>query len=1002
MQIKLTFIITLFIFSLTGFSYAQNLEISGTVKDENNMPLPGVNILVKGTARGVQADFDGNYIISASKGDVLIYSFVGYATQEIPVVDETNININLDLNTSALDEVIVVGYGTSTKRNLTDNVASVSAGEINDIPIPSVQSTLAAKAAGVQVTQVNGKAESGIKVRVRGVSTISSSQEPLYVVDGIPIINSDENINDSPINPLISLNPDDIASIEILKDASSAAIYGARGTNGVVLITTKRGKSGDTKVSLSTSYGWSEATNKRDFLNTEQYVELIREAYLNVGKTEADVTNDLNDIAENEADWKNAAVNTNWQDLALVEGAVQTLNLSASGGSEKTQFFLSTGYNKTDAIIRGNNLERYSFRSNIDHNVSDKLQIGVTSSISKTQINRLANDNQFSTPLQAIAQLPFTKPFLDNGVPNPDTFYYNFLNQEYNAENTTTIWRTIANAYAQYQIIPSLSFRSELGYDLNVQTAETFDGQLTESQSVGGFGRANSVQNEKYTLNNYFNFFTTISDDVNLEATAGMSFEDDRRRQQDVQGQGFPSDDLRTVDSASEIVGGGSSRTQFTFLSYFGRVNFNVLDKYLFKGSLRYDGSSRFGKDEQYGLFPAVSGAWIMSDEDFLKDSDILTLLKLRASWGVTGNAGIGDFASRSLIDGESYNGRPALEPTQLGDPSLKWETTIQYDFGLDFGFANNRISGQIDYYSKTTSDLILDEPIPSTSGYNSLTRNVGELKNTGIELVLDTKNVVGTDFRWSSSFNISYNKNEVTKLPGGDIVSGENIVRKDEILASFYIVEYAGADPNNGDALYVSNSLNADGTRDKTLTNDYNSATRVVLGSPFPDLIAGFTNNLYYKNFDFSFTFQGQWGASIYNGGGRFQSANGDYYDNQSIDQLNRWQNPGDITNVPQARFLAGNGSQNSSRYLQGADFIRLRNLTLGFTLPDSFNKSLNIDELRIYFTGVNILTFTNYSDYDPESTYDIDANSNINVGTAFYSAPPAKTYTVGVNFQF
>lgn len=1002
MKTKFTVILTLFVLSFTGFSYAQDQKISGTVKDENNLPLPGVNILVKGTARGVQSDFDGNYIIPASKGDVLVYSFIGYTTQEIPVGDKTDIDVILALNTAELDEVLLVGYGTSTKRNLTDNVASVSASEINNIPVPSVQSTLSAKAAGVQVTQVNGKAESGIKVRVRGVSTISSSQEPLYVVDGVPIINSDENINDSPINPLISLNPDDIASIEILKDASSAAIYGARGTNGVVLITTKRGKSGDTKISLNTSYGWSKATHRKKFLNTQQYVELLTEAYLNVGNTQEDVAVDLNDFAENEADWRDAAVNTNWEDLAFVDGAVQTINVSASGGSEKTQFFLSTGYNKTDAIIRGNNLERYNFRANVDHDVSDKFQIGITSSISKTQIARLSNDNQFANPLQATAQQPFVKPYLDNGVPNPNTLYYNFLNQVDNADNETNIWRTIANVYAQYQIIPSLSFRSELGYDLNIQTTETFAGHLSLSESVGGFAEANSVENEKYTLNNYFNFFTAITGDIDLTATAGMSFEDDRRKQQDVQGQGFPSDDLRTVNSAAEIVGGGSSRTQFTFLSYFGRVNLNILDKYLIKASLRYDGSSRFGKDEQYGLFPAVSGAWILSDEDFLKDSNILSLLKIRASWGVTGNAGIGDFASRSLIAGASYNGRPALEPTQLGDPSLKWETTKQYDFGVDFGFVHNRISGQIDYYNKTTSDLILAEPIPSTSGYTNLTRNVGELKNTGIEFVLDTKNFVGQDFSWSSSFNISYNKNEVTSLPGGDIISGQNTVSEGETLASFYLVEYAGADPDNGDGLFVSNTVNADGTQDRTLTNDYNSATRVILGSPFPDVIAGFTNNLYYKNFDLSFTFQGQWGASIYNGAGRYQSANGDFYDNQTIDQLNRWQNPGDITDVPQARFLGGNGTQQSSRYLQEADFIRLRNLTFGFTFPDNFSKSINIEKLRIYFTGVNLLTFTDYTGYDPESTYDVNADSNINVGWAFYSAPSAKTFTVGVNFQF
>lgn len=992
--------LTIFVFCSTPPLYAQTQQISGTVRDESNLPLPGVNILVKGTNNGVQTDFDGNFIINAGPNDALVFSFIGYTTQEVPVGNKTNMEVTLELNAAELGEVLVVGYGTSTKRNLTDNVASISSEEINNIPIPSVQSTLSAKAAGVQVTQVNGKAESGIKVRVRGVSTISSSQEPLYVVDGIPVINSDENINDSPINPLISLNPDDIASIEILKDASSAAIYGARGTNGVVLITTKRGKSGDTKISLNTSYGWSEATHKRDFLNTQQYVELFTEAALNSGYTQEEAADFLNLFAENEADWRNAEVNTDWQDLALVDGSVQIVNVSASGGSEKTQFFLSTGYNRTEAIIRGNNLERYNFRANVDHDVNDRFQIGITSSIAKTQIDRLANDNQFATPLQAIAQVPFSRPYLENGVPNPNTLYYNFLNQEYNGENKTSIWRTIANVYGQYQIFPSLSFRSEIGYDFNVQTAETFGGHLTGAESVGGFARANSVQDEKYTLNNYFNYFTAITEDIDLEATAGMSFEDDRRKQQDVQGQGFPSDDLRTVDSAAEIVGGGSNRTQFTFLSYFGRASFNILDKYLIKGSLRYDGSSRFGKDEQFGLFPAVSGAWIVSDEDFLKDSNILSLLKFRASYGVTGNAGIGNFASRSLIAGASYNGRPALEPTQLGDPSLKWETTNQYDFGLDFGFVNNRISGQLDYYQKNTTDLILAEPVPSTSGFTNLTRNVGELKNTGVEFVLDTKNLVG-DFRWSTSFNIAYNKNEVTKLPGGDIVSGENIVREGEALASFYIVEFAGADPENGDALFVLNTENADGTRDRTLTNDYNSASRVVLGSPFPEVIAGLTNNLNYKNFDLSLTFQGQWGASLYNGGGRFQSANGDYFDNQSLDQLDRWQNPGDITNVPQARLFDGNGTQNSSRYLQGADFIRLRNLTFGFTLPDNFNKSINIDKLRVYFTGVNILTFTDYTGYDPESTYDVDANSNINVGSAFYSAPPAKTFTVGVSIQ-
>lgn len=980
---------------------AQTKTITGTVVDENGMPLPGVNILLKGTSAGTQTDFDGAYSLEAAEGSTLIFTYVGFTNQEIAVGSSNTLDVKMEAG-EALDEVIVVGYGTSTRRNLTDNIASISSESINEVPVPSVQSTLAGKAAGVQVTQVNGKAESGIKIRVRGVSTISSSQEPLYVIDGIPLINNDENINDSPINPLISLNPNDIESIEILKDASSAAIYGARGTNGVVLITTKRGKAGVTKISLNTSYGWSEETNRRDFLNTPQYVELFTEAYVNSGYTVEDAYADFNSLAENEADWREGAVNTDWQDYAFVNGSVSDLNLNVSGGSEKTQFFLSLGHNRTEGIIRGNDLERYNFRSNVDHKISDKFKVGLTSSIAKTQINRLANDNQFATPIQSIAQIPFTRPYLDDGLPNPNTIYYNFLNQEVNAENKTSIWRTIANVYAEYQITSSLNFRSELGYDLNVQTAETFAGRLTESQSVGGFAEANSVQNEKYVLNNYFNYNTSLSESVALEATAGMSFEDDRRKVQFVQGQGFPSDDLRTVNSAAEIVGGGSSRTAFTFLSYFARANVNILGKYLIKGSVRYDGSSRFGVDEQYGVFPAFSGAWIISDEDFLSESTALSLLKLRGSWGVTGNADIGNFASRSLFGGAGYRGEPALNPSQLGDPGLKWENTIQYDFGLDFGLWNNRISGNIDYYNKTTSDLLLSEPIPSTNGFTSITRNVGEIKNTGVELVLDTKNIVSENFNWTSSFNISYNKNEVTALPGGDIISGQNIVREGEVLGSLFMVEFAGADPENGDALFVTNTLLEDGTRDRSLTNNFNEASRVVLASPFPDVIAGFSNTLYYKNIDFSFTFQGQWGASIYNDGGRFQSASADYYDNQSLDQLNRWQQPGDITDVPQARFFGANGTQSSSRYLQGADFVRLRNLSLGYALPESLTSKLSMDRLRIYFTAVNLLTFTDYDGYDPESTYDVQANSNINVGTAFYSAPPAKTFTLGVNLEF
>ncbi|GAB4511335.1 MAG: TonB-dependent receptor [Allomuricauda sp.] len=983
--------------------WGQSRTITGTVTDVNDVPLSGVNIVVEGTLNGTQTDFDGAYAINASEGQILSFSYLGFKTETREIGDSNVINLQLEEDAQALDEVVVVGFGETSKARLTDNVASISSEQINEIPIPSLQSTLVGKAAGVQITQVNGKAESGIKVRVRGVSTITGSQEPLYVVDGIPIINSEESVNDSPINPLVGLNPDDIESIQILKDASSAAIYGARGTNGVVLITTKKGKQGRTTVSLRSSYGVSKATNKREWLNTDEYVELFTEAGLNSGFTEGEMADYFNIFAESEEDWSEGLVDTDWQDLALVEGDVQDLGVSVSGGNEKTRFFISTGYNKTNGIIRGNRLERYSLRANIDHNVSDRFKIGVNSTVSKTQISRLSNDNAFATPLQAVAQIPFTRPYADDGItPNNGALYYNFLFQEFNADHDTNIWRSILNLFGEYQITDNLKFRTEVGYDLNHQVEERFFGSLTESASTNGFADTNAVQNEKYVLNNYFTY-DHVFGNVDLNFVGGMSFEQDNRSLQFVEGQDFPSDALQTLNSAGEIVGGGSSRTFFNFLSYFARANTTILGKYLLKASVRVDGSSRFGQDKRYGTFPAFSGGWIVSEENFLKGNETLSNLKLRASWGLTGNAEIGNFESRTLLGSRTYNQSPGLSISQLGDPELSWEETTQTNFGIDFGFLRNRITASIDYYTKITDGILLDVPVPSTSGVQTVVRNSGELENKGLEFVLDTKNFVKDNFTWSTSFNIATNDNKVTSLPGGnDIISGQNIAREGEPIASFYLVEYAGVDPENGDALFYRNTELADGSRDRSTTNNFGEASRIIAGNPFPEIIAGVTNNFTLGNFDASFTFQGQWGASIYNGGGRFQSASADFFDNQSKDQLQRWQQPGDITNVPQLRLFGGNGTQTSTRYLDEADFIRLRNLTVGYSFPNQITEKLNISRLRLYFTGVNLLTFTDYNSWDPEATADFNANNSLAAGIEFYSAPPAKTITFGFNIDF
>ncbi len=988
----------------TSLTYSQ--DVSGKVSDSSG-PLPGASVLIKGTTKAAQTDMDGKFTIeNVGSNAVLIFSYLGLKSQEINVAGKTTINVTLKEDSAELKEVVVIGFGKQSKRKVTDNMATISADQINQIPVANLQGALTGKAAGVQITQINGKVEGGVKMRIRGISSISSSQEPLYVIDGMPLINDDESTTSAPINPLISLNPNDIESIQILKDASSAAIYGARGTNGVVLITTKQGKSGKTKISLNTSGGWSQATHKLKWLNAAQYVELFTEASANTwGADDLWLTEPggFFDGLANGKDWRNGEVDTDWQDLALVKGSVQDHTFSVSGGDEKTLFFVSGGYNNTQGIVRGNNMDRYSYRGNLDHKVSDRFRVGLNTSLSKTQVSRIGTDNSFATPLQAVAQSPLTPAYLDDGItPNNDTtLYYNFLTQEYNGSWNVNIFRTLMNSYLEYKILPELSFKTELGYDNNNQTEEYFAGSLTESASTNGYADANAIQSDKYSISNYFTYNKTFNEAYDLEFVGGMNFEESARKRQYVAGTGFPSDDLQTVESASEITAGSSSRTKYNFLSYFGRTTFSIKDKYLLKASLRYDGSSRFGASKRYGLFPAASVGWIVSEEDFLKDNEIINVLKLRGSFGVTGNAGIGNFASLGLFSGSSYNKNSAITPLQLANQDLKWEKTNQTDVGLDFALFNNRISGEVDYYVKKTNDLLLNEPLPGTSGWSSLTRNVGSMTNKGFEFVLNSTNIKTDDFSWKTSLNLSTLDNKVVNLPGGDIVAERNIVREGETISSFYLVEYAGVNPDNGDALFYLNTTKSDGTLDKTTTKNYSEAQRVITGSPYPTLMAGLTNTITYKEFDLSFTFQGEWGASMYNEGGKFQSGNARYEDNQTIDQLDRWQKPGDITMVPQARMYRTNGQQASTRYLESSDFVRLRNLSLGYTFSKKLTQKISVDRLRLYLTGVNLLTFTNYSGYDPESSYDNNGNSNIQKGISFYSAPPAKTFTIGLNID-
>ena len=995
MKMKFKQFLSLLIVLSVQLTFAQESTLSGKVTDMGGLPVPGANIIVKGTTISAQTNFDGDFTINAKKGQILIVSFVGMKTVEIS--GSSSMLIKLGDASNQLETVVVVGYGTQSKKKLTDNIARVTAKDIQQIPVSNVQNALVGKLAGVQITQTNGKVDGGINIRVRGAASISAGTQPLYVLDGIPLVTTNESSNGAPTNPLLTLSPNEIESIDVLKDASSAAIYGARGANGVVLITTKRGKEGKGTFSINLSQGVSQATNKRKFLNADQYIELFTEASIN-GLGDAVEAEDTFDFLAQGTDWRNREVDTDWQNTAFQDGFNTDADFSVSGGDANTRYFFSGAYNNTTGIINSNALERITARTNVSHKVSDRFTAGMNLSFSRSEIDRIQDDNSFTTPLQAVAQSPLSPDRFEDGTANPNTLYANYLLAIDNSFWKTLMRRVTGKVYGEFKIIPSLKVNSDFSYDLLSQTEDAWYGKDSPFMATDGEAFATSVNNETYIYSNYLTFDKTFGEKHDINAVAGVEFNKFNRRFQSVTSIYFPNDSFQTVDGGAEVSAGSGNETDYTFVSQFGRITYSFDDKYIFKASIRRDGSSRFGKNERFGTFPAFSAGWIISEESFLKDNTTLTFLKLKGSWGKLGNAELGNFASRQLYGSNPYNLKSGLSFSQAGNDNLTWEKSTQIDFGVEFGLVN-RISVEADYYKKNTNGLLFSVPLALSSGATSINQNIGEVQSSGVEFTLNTKNIESANLKWNTSFNITTNESEVVSMPNNnkDIIGAFTINRVGENISSFFLAEYAGVDPANGDALYVKNTRNADGSLDKSTTNDYAEASRVVSGNPFPTLMTGMTNTINYKGIDLSFTFQGEWGASIYNSAGKYQSVAADYFDNQTIDQLDRWQNPGDITNVPQARLYGSNGTGESTRFLDKSDFVRLRNLTIGYSLSGSAIKELGMSSVRLYATGVNLLTFTNYSGYDPEARRD-DAG----IGEEFYSAPPARTIALGVNINF
>ena len=1007
-------------------AFAQNTTVTGKVTDENGAPIVGVTVLVKGEKTGVNTDATGNFSIPRAVGKTLLFSAVGYESTQ-GVTKGGNLQVSMKTDTKSLSEVVVTGFGGSQiKRELTGNIARVKGKDIEFMPTPSVDAALQGKAAGVFVNSQSGKLGQAVTVRVRGNSSISANSQPLYVLDGVPITSQDQSTYGGDMNPLTDLNQNDIESIEVLKDASAGAIYGSRAANGVVLITTKRGKAGKTNVTLNVQSGYAEATKRLPMLNSEQYAELILEAAKYTDDKDGTPLNDpfsyttyvKNDVMDyySYGQWsKDPKKSYDWQDAVFTKGPYRQADLQIRGGTDRTKFFSSFQHLDQTGTIIGNSLQRTTGRLNLDQKANDWLDLGVSMSLSRTFNRRLPDDNAFSNPLQSVALNPMT-PFKDPqtglpaGAPPGDVnipLYYNpVLSIDY-ASFTQDVFRTFGNSYLKMKLVKGLTFQTEFGMDYLSQNEEGyFRSETVRNQTTAVRGAGNNTGSfiTNYNTNSYF-AYNLVKNKHNLSATMGMQYQQSQAKYNSTAGTDFPSNSYQKIASAATKSGGSSSQTDFRFLSYFLRANYTLMDRYIVAASGRIDASSRFGKESRQGFFPALSAGWIMTNEKFLSKVDVLSFLKLRASYGIVGNAEIGNFPQLGLFSGDAgYAGNAGQRPSQLRNDSLRWETTKQADFGIDFGILNNRITGEIDYYQKKTTGLLLTVNVPASTGFTSIVRNVGKLENSGFEFVLNTQNLVGA-FKWSTNFNIAFNKGKVTDIQkqiieGG--VSSMNRVEEGYNVGVFFTPEYAGVDPNNGDALFYKNTKGADGKLDKTTTNKYNEAQRIVVGDPNPDMIFGFTNNFSYKGFDLSVFFNGIRGNqnNIY-GMGRYSSASMLYEDNNTADQLGRWRKPGDITNIPQVRLYSTNGSQASSRYIVDGSYIRLRSVTFGYNVDGRLLRKYKIEKLRVYVSGQNLLTFTKYPYWDPEVNAD-SFDSNIAKGNDFYTPPQPRTLLAGINISF
>lgn len=1014
--------------------------ISGIVKDATGEPVIGANVIEKGTTNGTITDPDGKFSLTVDEKAILQVSYIGFNTVEIPVNSKTSVTIKLEEDSEALDEVVVVGYGVMKKKDLTGAVSQISSSSMKDLKVSHPTEAIAGKLAGVQVQQVGGQPGQGATIRVRGSGSITASSAPLYVVDGYPL--GDQNLN--------AINPNDIESIEVLKDASAAAIYGSRAANGVVLVTTKSGKTGKVSVNLDVYAGFQNVTKKLDLMNAQEFVEFSREAFNNhyveavPGASAGDPLNVRPSgnryrypAFYDDASYVNSlGAGTDWQNEIFRTSPVQNYQLTVTGGDEKTKYMFSAGYYNQQGVVINSDYERFSGRAKIDSEFTSWLKMGINlaptyMNTNKTLQGHWASDGVINS---ALATAPVVPVYNEDGTWASQSMYAvasDGLTGVPNAvacsniRNYDTNLRLFSNGYIEISPLKNLKIKSTIGADIQEYRSEYFrPSTIPNNGNTAPLPSTERKATEKADeIVNWLNE-NTVSyagswNKHEIDAIAGFTVQKNILRKTEATGSDFPNDKIQTINNAT-VKSSKSERSAWTLLSYLARVNYRFNNKYYLTASIRADGSSCFGENHRYGYFPSGSVAWRLSQEEFLKNLKWLSDMKIRASYGITGNNSIGNYAAIGIMANANYvmgtstgNIVSGAAQKSFSNADLTWEKTRQTDIGFEMAVLDNRLSLSLDLYYRKTTDLLMNVDIPTITGFENAMQNIGQMSNKGIEITVNGAPFRNTDFSWDITGNISVNRNKVLALgPTGDPIFADggagttHITQIGSPIGCFYGYKMLGvfktkeeleayphlADTHVGDVKFED--VNGDKKID---AND-----RTIIGNNMPDFTWGMTNTFTFKSFDASISLQGVVGSEVLHLGRRFYTQ-GEGNQNQLREMLGRWQsetNPGSGW-IPRANSQpTGQNNAISSRWVEDGSFLRVNNLTVGYTLPDAFVKKCSIQRARVYVSTQNLLTFSSYSGYNPETSFKED---NVTApGTDYGMYPLYRTCTFGINVTF